>query len=222
MSGKNPSFFFDLRDLVFRPKKFSRLRCLFVIFFRDLFFIPKNFSLLALISFFFKTFFFLAPSKMLRLRRLSVTARPFGRNYGKFFEKKTLPMALRITSKDYENLYVTSYFSFHGDKNTLYVNSSKKYRPTSGKLCPRKKNIPPEKILWFLPEKSSLQPEKKNHFAPEKTSECPRKFVQKWARKINSPREKSWKNSEKMPSRALFIFSGKKKHWGYPLTFCSN
>ena len=58
LSGKNPSFFFDLRDLVFRPKKFSRLRCLFVIFFRDLFFIPKNFSLLALISFFFKTFFF--------------------------------------------------------------------------------------------------------------------------------------------------------------------
>ena len=81
-------------------------------------------------------------------------------------------MALRITSKDYENLYVTSYFSFHGDKNTLYVNSSKKYRPTSGKLCPRKKT--------FLPEKSSLQPEKKTILRLRKI-------------KINSLREKAKK-----------------------------
>ena len=99
-------------------------------------------------------------------------------------------MALRITSKDYENLYVTSYFSFHGDKNTLNVNSSKKYRPTSGELCPRKKHSTRENSLIFTREILTSTREK-NHFAPEKTSECPRIFVQKWARKINSPREKS-------------------------------
>ena len=105
---------------------------------------------------------------MLRLRRLSVTARPFGRNYGKFLEKKTLPMALRITSKDYENLYVTSYFSFHGDKNTLYVNSSKKYRPTSGKLCRllenyarEKKTFHPRKFFDFYPRNPHFNPRKK-------------------------------------------------------------
>ena len=118
---------------------------------------------------------------MLRLRRLSVTARPIGRNYGKSFIKKTLPMALRITSKDYENLYVTSYFSFHGDKNTLNLNSSKKYRPTSGKLCPRKKHSTRENSLIFtreiltstrenvrMPEKICEKVGEKNKFPPRK------------------------------------------------------
>ena len=124
---------------------------------------------MALIFHFFRDLFFLAPNKMLRLRRLSVTARPFGRNYGKFLEKKTLPMALRITSKDYENLYVTSYFSFHGDKNTLNVNSSKKYRPTSGKLCPRKKTFHPRKFFDFYPRKPHFNPRKKIILRPRKS-----------------------------------------------------
>ena len=58
LSGKNPSFFFDLRDLVFRPKKFSRLRCLFVIFFRDLFFYQKISRSWCLSHFFSRPFFF--------------------------------------------------------------------------------------------------------------------------------------------------------------------
>ena len=69
----------------------------------------------------------------------------------------------------------------------------------------------PEKILNFLPEKKTNQPEKKFENLPEKTSKCPRKNFQKWARKTISAREKKQKKYQKPFSRALFIFSGKKK-----------
>ena len=72
----------------------------------------------------------------------------------------------------------------------------------------------PEKILTFLPEKKKIDPEKKIENVPEKTSNCPRKILRKWARKTISAREKNQKKYQKPFSRALFIFSGKKKkHW---------
>ena len=74
-----------------------------------------------------------------------------------------------------------------------------------------KKNIP-EKILTFLPEKKKINPEKKIENVPEKTSNCPRKILRKWARKTISAREKNQKKYQKPFSRALFIFSGKKKN----------
>ena len=129
---------------------------------------------------------------MLRLRRLSVTARPIGRNYGKCLEKKTLSMALRITSKDYENLYITSYFSFHGDKSTLNVNSSKKYRPTSGKLCPRKKNSTRENSLIFTREILTSTREKKSFCAREKVR-VPEKICETVGEKNKFPPRKNLK-----------------------------
>ena len=161
-------------------------------FFSRPFFYTKKFLAPGAYLIFFQDLFFLAPSKMLRLRRLSVTARPFGRNYGKFFEKKTLPMALRITSKDYENLYVTSYFSFHGDKNTLYVNSSKKYRPTSGKLCPRTKHSTRENSLIFTREILTSTREKKSFCARENVR-VPEKICAKVGEKNKFPPRKKLK-----------------------------
>ena len=164
-----------------------------MLFFFETFFLYQKISRSWRLSHFFsRPFFFLAPSKMLRLRRLSVTARPFGRNYGKFFEKKTLPMALRITSKDYENLYVTSYFSFHGDKNTLYVNSSKKYRPTSGKLCPRTKHSTRENSLIFTREILTSTREKKSFCARENVR-VPEKICAKVGEKNKFPPRKKLK-----------------------------
>ena len=72
----------------------------------------------------------------------------------------------------------------------------------------------PEKILTFLPEKKKIDPEKKIENVPEKTSICPRKILRKWARKTISAREKNQKKYQKPFSRALFIFSGKKKTLG--------
>ena len=72
----------------------------------------------------------------------------------------------------------------------------------------------PEKILTFLPEKKKIDPEKKIENVPEKTSNCPRKILRKWARKTISAREKNQKKYQKPFSRALFIFSGKKKNTG--------
>ena len=69
----------------------------------------------------------------------------------------------------------------------------------------------PEKILKFLPEKKKSQPEKKYEKVHEKTSNCPRKKLKKVGEKKNSAREKNQKKCPKPFSRALFIFSGKKK-----------
>ena len=69
----------------------------------------------------------------------------------------------------------------------------------------------PEKNPKFLFEKKKNHPEKKFENVPEKTSNCPRIFFKKWARKTISAREKNQKKYQKPFSRALFIFSGKKK-----------
>ena len=90
------------------------------------------------------------------------------------------------------------------------INPLKIWRPLNKKVCPRKKKMP-EKILKFLPEKKTTQPEKKFANVPEKTSKCPRKNFQKCPRKTISAREKKPKKYQKPFSRALFIFSGKKK-----------
>ena len=70
----------------------------------------------------------------------------------------------------------------------------------------------PEKILKFLPEKKKSQPEKKYEKVPEKTLDCPREIQKKVGEKKNSSREKNQKQCQKPFSRALFIFSGKKKN----------
>ena len=69
----------------------------------------------------------------------------------------------------------------------------------------------PEKNTKFLPEKKKNHPEKKFENVPEKTSKCPRIFFFKVGEKTISAREKNPKKYQKPFSRALFIFSGKKK-----------
>ena len=77
--------------------------------------------------------------------------------------------------------------------------------PAEQKSLPeKKKKTMPEKILKFLPEKITNHPEKKFETVPEKN-------FQKWARKTISARKKKPKKYQKPFSRALFIFSGKKK-----------
>ena len=97
-------------------------------------------------------------------------------------------MALRVSSKNCENLYVTGYFSCYGEKIRF------KYIVLKNIGCllenyAREKIISPENFLAFCQRNLNFNPRK-----------CP------------SAREKTSKNSEKMPSRTLFIFSGKKKH----------
>ena len=48
---------------------------------------------------------------------------------------------------------------------------------------------------------------------PEKTSDCPRKIKKKVGEKKISAREKNQEKYQKPFSRALLIFSGKKKHY---------
>ena len=121
-------------------------------------------------------------------------------------------MALRITSKDYENLYVTSYFSFHGDKNTLYVTSSKQYRPTSGKLCPRTKHSTRENSLIFTREILTSTREKKSFCARENVR-VPEKICAKVGEKNKFPPRKKLKKQRKNAFSGTFHFLGKKKHW---------
>ena len=72
-----------------------------------------------------------------------------------------------------------------------------------------KKNA--SKILDFCPRKKKNHPEKKYENVPEKTSDCPRKIKKKVGENKISAREKNQKKYQKPFSRALFIFSGKKK-----------
>ena len=88
--------------------------------------------------------------------------------------------------------------------------TSKKFNARWKNSAREKKNVP-EKILKFLPEKKKSQPEKKYEKVHEKTSNCPRKKLKKVGEKKNSAREKNQKKCPKPFSRALFIFSGKKK-----------
>ena len=64
-----------------------------------------------------------------------------------------------------------------------------------------------QKIIKFMPEKNTNQPENKSKKLPEKALECYESLLKRGREKYFPPKKK-----QKMVSRSLFIFSGKKKH----------
>ena len=127
------------------------------------------------------------------------------RKFSRFCPRKFASAREKIlkTAREEKIVPVKNLANLHPRKKNLWARKKSQISPWKLQKIRENSLIYAREILTSTREKKS--------FCARENVRVPEKICAKVGEKNKFPREKTSKNSEKMPSRALFIFSGKKK-----------